>query len=96
MLKLSVVGTGYLGATHAAAMSSLGFTVVGVDVDQSKIDLLRQGKVPFSSPDLKSYLKLKLIQAALRSQLTFLNLLIVMSTLFASELRKRKTALPLI
>ena len=33
MLKLSVIGTGYLGATHAAAMSSLGFEVVGIDVD---------------------------------------------------------------
>ena len=31
MLKLSVIGTGYLGATHAAAMSSLGFEVVGTD-----------------------------------------------------------------
>jgi len=57
MLKLSVVGTGYLGATHAAAMSSLGFTVVGVDVDQSKIDLLRQGKVPFFEPGLEELLK---------------------------------------
>jgi UDPglucose 6-dehydrogenase len=57
MVKLSVVGTGYLGATHAAAMSSLGFTVVGVDVDQSKIDLLRQGKVPFFEPGLEELLK---------------------------------------
>ena len=57
MLKLSVIGTGYLGATHAAAMSSLGFTVVGVDVDQSKIDLLREGKVPFFEPGLEELLK---------------------------------------
>ena len=57
MLKLSVIGTGYLGATHAAAMSSLGFEVVGVDVDESKIALLRQGKVPFYEPDLEELLK---------------------------------------
>jgi UDPglucose 6-dehydrogenase len=38
-------------------MSSLGFTVVGVDVDQSKIDLLRQGKVPFFEPGLEELLK---------------------------------------
>jgi UDPglucose 6-dehydrogenase len=37
MLKLSVIGTGYLGATHAAAMSSLGFQVVGIDIDPEKI-----------------------------------------------------------
>ncbi|NCZ58412.1 MAG: UDP-glucose 6-dehydrogenase, partial [Actinobacteria bacterium] len=57
MLKLSVIGTGYLGATHAAAMCSLGFEVVGVDVDESKIAQLRQGKVPFYEPDLENLLR---------------------------------------
>jgi len=56
MLKLSVIGTGYLGATHAAAMSSLGFSVVGIDVDQAKVDSLRQGKVPFFEPELDELL----------------------------------------
>jgi UDPglucose 6-dehydrogenase len=56
-LKLSVIGTGYLGATHAAAMSSLGFEVVGLDVDQAKIAMLREGKVPFFEPDLEELLK---------------------------------------
>jgi UDP-glucose 6-dehydrogenase len=45
-LKLSVVGTGYLGATHAACMSSLGFTVVGVDTDAQKIAQLSRGELP--------------------------------------------------
>ena len=57
MLKLSVIGTGYLGATHAAAMSSLGFQVVGVDVDEEKIAMLREGKVPFFEPDLEELLQ---------------------------------------
>jgi UDPglucose 6-dehydrogenase len=56
MVKLSVIGTGYLGATHAAAMSSLGFQVVGVDVDEEKIAMLREGKVPFFEPDLEELL----------------------------------------
>ena len=56
MLKLSVIGTGYLGATHAAAMSSLGFSVVGIDVDQAKVESLRQGKVPFFEPELDELL----------------------------------------
>ena len=34
---LSVIGTGYLGATHAACMAELGFTVIGVDVDPDKV-----------------------------------------------------------
>jgi UDPglucose 6-dehydrogenase len=56
MVKLSVIGTGYLGATHAAAMSSLGFQVVGIDVDEQKIAMLREGKVPFFEPDLEELL----------------------------------------
>jgi UDPglucose 6-dehydrogenase len=67
MLKLSVIGTGYLGATHAAAMASLGFQVVGVDVDEEKIAMLREGKVPFFEPDLE-----ELLQAEVKSgRLTF-------------------------
>ncbi|MDA2997607.1 MAG: UDP-glucose 6-dehydrogenase, partial [Actinomycetota bacterium] len=52
-LKLSVIGTGYLGATHAACMASMGFEVIGFDTEQSKIDLLSKGKVPFYEPDLE-------------------------------------------
>lgn len=59
MLKLSVVGTGYLGATHAAAMSSLGFEVVGIDIDPAKIELLRKGQVPFYEPDLEDLLRVE-------------------------------------
>jgi len=55
-LKLSVVGTGYLGATHAACMSSLGFTVVGVDTDENKIDQLSRGELPFYEPGLDTLL----------------------------------------
>jgi len=56
-LKVSVIGTGYLGATHAACMSSLGFEVIGVDVDASKIALLNAGKVPFYEPGLEDLLQ---------------------------------------
>jgi UDPglucose 6-dehydrogenase len=55
-LKLSVIGTGYLGATHAACMASLGFEVIGFDIEASKIDLLSKGKVPFYEPDLEELL----------------------------------------
>jgi UDPglucose 6-dehydrogenase len=55
-LILSVIGTGYLGATHAACMASLGFEVIGFDTESSKIDLLSKGKVPFYEPDLEELL----------------------------------------
>ena len=56
-LKISVIGTGYLGATHAACMSSLGLEVVGVDLDSAKIERLKGGRVPFYEPGLEELLQ---------------------------------------
>ena len=56
-MKLSVIGTGYLGATHAACMAELGFEVIGVDVDAEKINQLSIGTVPFYEPGLDELLK---------------------------------------
>lgn len=53
---LSVIGTEYLGATHAAAMAELGFTVIGVDVDAAKVEALQRGVVPFFEPGLPELL----------------------------------------
>ena len=54
--RLSVIGTGYLGATHAICMVELGFDVIGLDVDEAKIDRLRRGEVPFFEPGLPELL----------------------------------------
>ena len=54
--KLSVIGCGYLGATHAACMSSLGFTVIGVDTDPAKVEMLSRGELPFYEPGLDTLL----------------------------------------
>ena len=56
MLKLSVVGTGYLGATHAACMAELGFQVIGLDSDAEKIKKLSNGELPFYEPALPELL----------------------------------------
>ncbi|WP_328913801.1 MULTISPECIES: UDP-glucose dehydrogenase family protein [unclassified Streptomyces] len=55
-LKVTVIGTGYLGATHAAAMAELGFEVLGLDVEPHKIELLSQGRVPMYEPGLEELL----------------------------------------
>ncbi len=54
--RISVIGTGYLGATHAAAMAALGFEVVGFDTDAEKTHALSLGKVPFYEPGLDALL----------------------------------------
>ena len=64
--KITVIGTGYLGATHAVCMAILGFDVLGVDVDESKIALLRSGRVPFYEPGLPEKLEEALASGRLR------------------------------
>ncbi len=55
-MRVSVIGCGYLGAVHAAAMASIGHEVVGIDVDQRKIDALSKGAAPFFEPGLQEIL----------------------------------------
>ena len=54
---MTVIGTGYLGATHAACMAELGHEVLGVDVDEHKIEALKNGCVPFYEPGLPEVLE---------------------------------------
>jgi len=55
-MKLSVIGCGYLGAVHAAAMASIGHEVVGIDVDPAKIEALAAGRSPIFEPGLPELL----------------------------------------
>ncbi|MBO1336638.1 UDP-glucose/GDP-mannose dehydrogenase family protein [Streptomyces sp. VRA16 Mangrove soil] len=55
--KITVIGTGYLGATHAAAMAELGFEVLGLDVVPEKIEMLTRGEVPMYEPGLEELLR---------------------------------------
>lgn len=55
-MRISVIGCGYLGAVHAAAMASLGHEVVGIDVDEAKVEALRSAKAPFFEPGLPELL----------------------------------------
>jgi UDPglucose 6-dehydrogenase len=56
-LKITVIGTGYLGATHAAAMAELGFEVLGLDIVPEKIATLSAGRVPMYEPGLEDLLR---------------------------------------
>jgi UDPglucose 6-dehydrogenase len=52
-MRITVLGTGYLGATHAAGMAELGHDVLGVDVDAAKVAALAAGRVSFYEPALE-------------------------------------------
>ena len=55
--RLTVLGTGYLGATHAICMAVLGYDVLGVDTDRAKVAALNEGRVPFFEPGLPELLR---------------------------------------
>lgn len=63
---MSVVGTGYLGATHAACMAELGHDVTGIDTDPAKVAALSSGRVPFWEPGLDEVLQRGLASGRLR------------------------------
>src|SRR3954454_21890505 len=69
--RLSVVGTGYLGATHAACMAELGFDVVGIDSDHTKIERLTAGELPFFEPGLEDLVRKNLDAGRLRFGTTY-------------------------
>jgi UDPglucose 6-dehydrogenase len=65
-LRLTVLGTGYLGATHAACMAELGFEVLGLDTDESRAGALAAGRLPFYEPGLDPLLERGLASGRLR------------------------------
>lgn len=65
-MRLSVIGCGYLGAVHAAAMASLGHDVVGIDIDPEKVAALTAGRAPFFEPGLDELLREQLDRGTLQ------------------------------
>lgn len=65
-MRLSVIGCGYLGTVHAAAMASLGHDVVGVDHDPARVRELAAGRAPFFEPGLQQLLTDTLATGRLR------------------------------
>lgn len=65
-MRVSVIGTGYLGATHATALAELGHDVVGIDVDEVQIKRLQAGEMPFYEPELAESLTSQIDAGALR------------------------------
>ncbi|MBB6350717.1 MAG: nucleotide sugar dehydrogenase [Nonomuraea muscovyensis] len=64
--RLTVIGTGYLGITHAACMADLGFDVLGLDIDADKVRCLNQGELPIHEPGLEPVLRRGLESGRLR------------------------------
>ena len=65
-MKISVIGLGYLGAVHAAAMAKLGHDVIGLDVDATRVSVLSEGQAPFFEPGMPELLDEALSTGRLR------------------------------
>jgi UDPglucose 6-dehydrogenase len=65
-MRIAVIGTGYLGTTHAACMAQIGHNVLGVDIDPGKVAKLQSGEVPFFEPGLEKAVKNNLAAGRLR------------------------------
>jgi UDPglucose 6-dehydrogenase len=66
ILRISVIGTGYLGLTHAVCMADLGHEVLAIDVDADKIAMAARGETPFFEPGLEPLLRKNLDAGRLR------------------------------
>lgn len=51
-MKICVIGTGYVGLVGAAVFSDWGNEIVGVDIDEKKINMIKQGQMPIYEPGL--------------------------------------------
>lgn len=56
MMKLTVIGTGFVGVVTSAVFASFGNDVIGLDIDEAKVEKLRQSVVPFFEPGLEELL----------------------------------------
>lgn len=65
-MRITVIGCGYLGATHAACMAELGHDVLGVDTDLEKIGMLAQGRPPFFEQNLDDIMRRNVESGRLR------------------------------
>jgi UDPglucose 6-dehydrogenase len=55
-MNIACIGTGFVGVVTSAVFAKLGNNVVGLDIDEKKVESLRQGIVPFFEPGLQELL----------------------------------------
>ena len=57
MKKIAVVGTGYVGLVTGTCFAETGNHVTCIDIDEAKVNLMKNSEVPFYEPNLESLFK---------------------------------------
>jgi UDPglucose 6-dehydrogenase len=70
-MRITVIGCGRQGVTHAACLAETGHEVLGVDIDESKVSLLSAGRSWFHEPGLEEMLVRNIIVGRLRFTTSF-------------------------
>ena len=65
-MKITVIGSGYVGLVSGACLAELGNDVICLDVDPRKIDILNNGGVPIYEPGLEAIIKSNVAAGRLR------------------------------
>jgi UDPglucose 6-dehydrogenase len=59
-MRITIFGSGYVGLVTGACLADAGNTVVCVDVDARKIDMLRRGEIPIHEPGLDAHRRMRM------------------------------------
>ena len=70
-MKISIFGLGYVGCTVAACLAKEGHDIIGVDINSQKIDMIRQGKIPFKEAGLEKIIKDMIKRRKLKATFNF-------------------------
>jgi UDPglucose 6-dehydrogenase len=70
-MRVTAIGIGYLGLTHAVCMADLGHEVLAIDVDVTKVEKAARGETPFFEPGLEPLLRKNLDAGRLRFTTSF-------------------------
>src|ERR1700688_322235 len=65
-MKISIIGTGYVGLVTGACLAEVGNDVLCLDLDRDKIDLLNRGGVPIHEPGLPEMIRRNVAAGRLR------------------------------